>query len=389
MASVAVSAVALAAAAFPTVREAAGKRSKLILATLAVGGCYHLLWRRIAPGNPEAAFSRDGSVVGSFSRDVTGPPAEHAKVGPLVVRRVRASAAAAVAGKRRSCSIVLVHGMWHSSWYFRELQRILAHEGFDSYAVELNPGPLRRWSDFNRDLAATLEALGLERPCILLGHSQGGILVQTLLTDAARCARLHVAGVVLCGTMPLSPMAVAAKALAKGSVAPQKKTIVGELGMLGTAYYMFFGRIPGAAAMKRIFFLPTTSTTSVCPGGMDEYTKRTLSAPSDGWPTAEHMAGRTPDFSHLSEVPVLAISANEDVIYHHSSILPIWKEYFPHMQHHVAERQAHCFADPGWEDSFAAPLVTFLEKCDLNFADSRGKHTNASGPVGGGASKSD
>lgn len=131
----------------------------------------------------------------------------------------------------------------------------------------------RRWSDFSRDLAATLESLELEKgsPCILLGHSQGGLLVQTMLADAARCARLQVAGVALCGTMPLSPMAVAAKALLKGAITPQKRTIFGELGVLGTAYYMLFGRIPGAAAMKRIFFRPSTSTTTVCPGGMDEY----------------------------------------------------------------------------------------------------------------------
>ena len=103
-------------------------------------------------------------------------------------------------------SVVLLHGMWHGPWFYKGLQDLLASRGIASYAVGLQgeaANMTRTEAELVADLEATLDGLKLTN-AVLLGHSQGGILTQCFLRDAAaRRPKGELGGAVLFGTMPL------------------------------------------------------------------------------------------------------------------------------------------------------------------------------------------
>ena len=333
-----------------------------------LGACslsYYAAWRRISRGNKEifkaGGIAEDGSTFDVSDEDASDDDVtvETRQIGPLSVRCAYPTSSS----PRRKSPVVLVHGMWHSTWYFADLQRRLAKQNFVSYSVDLNPKPLKKWKQFAGELKSVLLALKAENHesgPILLGHSQGGILVQTMLSDKALTKEIQLQGAILCGTIPLSPASVSLKLLREGKIQPQQKDIVSELGPRGNFVYWFFGTLIDAERIQKIFFLPTTTETTLLPGGMNEYYQRCLAAPSDGWPTLEHFFAKTPDLSHLENTPIFVVYADDDIIYQHAAVHPIFEQYYPHMASHTSKGQAHCFADPGWEETFADPVINWI-----------------------------
>lgn len=84
--------------------------------------------------------------------------------------------------------LLLLHGMWHGAWCWREWQIQLAERGWDSHAFSLPghggsaPGRHPRYVGlgyYQRFVQAEIDRLA-ERP-VLVGHSMGGGLIQRLL----------------------------------------------------------------------------------------------------------------------------------------------------------------------------------------------------------------
>lgn len=79
-----------------------------------------------------------------------------------------------------TAAVVLVHGAWHGAWCFEPVLERLAGTGVDAVAVDLpghgaDRGPL---GDLHADAARVREVLdGLDRDCVLLGHSYGGAVI--------------------------------------------------------------------------------------------------------------------------------------------------------------------------------------------------------------------
>jgi pimeloyl-ACP methyl ester carboxylesterase len=157
-------------------------------------------------------------------------------------------------GDIKYISIILLHGMWHDSSYYAELQDILAKEGYASYAIDLLPG--ERFSrggsqqELVQDLEYTLE--DIEGPYILLGHSQGGLVVQAAL-QKSDVIRKTAEGVVLLGTYPLG-LTPPVSAILK-----EKRTMYMDLGY---AFFCFFGKLMNTRYTKHIFLLPNTDEMS-------------------------------------------------------------------------------------------------------------------------------
>lgn len=212
-----------------------------------------------------------------------------------------------VAAAARRGTVVLVPGMWHGAWYFEALQRLLAQQGYESYALELRPGRGVLAADHLAMLQRTLEQLELSQ-VVLLGHSQGGILVQRLLRDHIQLPRGYLRGVVLSATVPISSLGAGVAMMS------QKTNVFKEYGLVAFLFYLLTGRLYDAALIQRLFLLPSTKEISL-PGGRNGYVGRLLKAPCDGWPTTEHPFWLRPSFKAMADTPVLLLGAEEDVIY--------------------------------------------------------------------------
>ncbi|GGJ27249.1 alpha/beta hydrolase [Deinococcus roseus] len=110
------------------------------------------------------------------------------------------------AQKRHSTPILLVHGLWAGTWAWKEnFMPYLSQAGYDVYAVSLrghenSEGKERlqttRLGEYVQDVQQAVSSLP-EKP-ILIGHSNGGIVVQKYLQQHTLPAA------VLLGTMPIS-----------------------------------------------------------------------------------------------------------------------------------------------------------------------------------------
>lgn len=243
--------------------------------------------------------------------------------------------------------------MWHGTWYFQALQQLLSQHGFDSFVLELRPGRLVFAEDHLQMIQATLQSLSL-KDVVLLGHSQGGILVQRLLRDfVPRLPGDFLHAAVLSATVPISSLG------AGFAMMNHKTNVFKEYGLVAFYFYLFTGRIWDSSLVQRLFLLPTTESISL-EGGKARYVQRLLQAPCDGWPTTEHPFWLRPRFPVMAEKPVLLLGAEEDVIYPPRSLNPFFHSYFPRASEMVVPGQAHCFLDPGWEESMAKPLIQWL-----------------------------
>jgi pimeloyl-ACP methyl ester carboxylesterase len=112
-------------------------------------------------------------------------------------------------------SLLLVHGACHGAWCWENWLRVLPAWGWNVHALSLrnHPGsrPLEdsvflrdlRVDDYARDVAAVAEHIVV--PCVVVGHSMGGIVAQRYVAQATASggrAAHSVAGLVLLASAP-------------------------------------------------------------------------------------------------------------------------------------------------------------------------------------------
>lgn len=279
--------------------------------------------------------------------------------------------------------VVMVPGMHHEAWYFRGLQEEIAARGFESVSFTLPKSRLLTAAptDFGRlaDLRSAMDALQLERP-VMLGHSQGGLLTQMYadLVDPTMPERQRLGGVVLSATGALGQ---------KRPFFDLVMQLASLLPFSALAYVGRTGKYRTPEDMAKLFLLPTTTHTTVA--GADngrcaddssteitadrgisvaQYWERLNAADcssfGEGLTTYMHALYSRWAFwnPQTLKVPTLVVSADNDVLYRR-----VHAEWL--LQHHckVAElltvaNQAHCLADPGWEDTYARPVADWLDK---------------------------
>jgi len=263
------------------------------------------------------------------------------KARKLPLTKVKAS------GNIQYISIILLHGMWHDKSFYAELQEILSKRGYTSYSIDLLPGerftPGGSKEEVVRDLEYTLE--DIEGPYILIGHSQGGLVVQSAL-QRSEAIRKQVEGVVLLGSYPLGytpPI---------WEILKEKENMYSDLGYL---FICMFGKLLNVRYTKKIFLLPTTDEI------MEEtssYIGKLLKAPSDGRITMTHFPDTPKPMDHI---PALVLGAGEDILYPPHLLRKAFDERFPQATHKIVPKQAHCFRDEGWQESIAQPLLHWLD----------------------------
>ncbi|MER7930606.1 alpha/beta hydrolase [Streptomyces sp. NPDC096057] len=105
--------------------------------------------------------------------------------------------------RTNSPEFLLVHGAWHGSWCWLELQEALAERGWASHTVDLPSvvpegahGKLPGLFDDARVVREKIDALGT--PLVVVGHSYGGAPVTQAAEGAAHVSHLvYVAGFAL------------------------------------------------------------------------------------------------------------------------------------------------------------------------------------------------
>jgi pimeloyl-ACP methyl ester carboxylesterase len=250
----------------------------------------------------------------------------------------------------RKTPVVLLHGMWHSKREFNDLQYFLADNGYSSYAVDLQAGerflPLGYTQrEIVADLEAAIAGLGLDE-FVLLGHSQGGVVAQSLLIHMSPALRAKVIAVVLLGTFPLG-------------LPPPPALLQQTRSMYtfpGYAYLALFGRLWSAGYARDIFL---AADTDVSEPSIEAYLRRLLAAPGDGLITMTHFI--SPEPVTQDPLPCLVMGGGEDIIYPPHMLKEAFDARFAQATHIVAPGQAHCFRDAGWEAAMATPLVEWLD----------------------------
>ena len=244
--------------------------------------------------------------------------------------------------------IVLLHGMWHdSSWcLFSEIQSLLKQNGYTSYAIDLLPGerflPGFTQNEIVTDLESTLlcDSEDDNNEYILVGHSQGGLVAQSLMKNSSSKLKQRIKGIVLMGTYPL------------GLIPPTSEFMKEPQNMynhIGYAGICLIGKIINIAYLQHIFLLPSTNPTST--SRLQNYTTKILKAPSDGLITMSHflLQASTED-KVISTKPTLVVGAQNDIIYYPHLLEKDFDTRFPNASHKVIPRQAHCFMDPIVDD---------------------------------------
>ena len=267
----------------------------------------------------------------------------------------------------RSTPIVLVHGVYHGSWFYRGVQDVLAEEGFESFALDLlTSNSSSTCESLAADLDTAMRLLPLRARPVLAGHSQGGLLTQKYMAD-------------MDGRMPDEKRVCAVGLIATGSLGHFANSMRSALNCLkvvggGAGVRPWLNNVLLKGEEKRhaedsfnatmqVFCLPDSVTTTNCTGigiTMEEYHELMCASPGgqhgDGWPTASHMIveARPPPI----QVPSLSVHFERDEAYagHHSQ----W-----HAEHYGSDilevpGQPHCWVAPGWEESFARPFARWV-----------------------------
>eukprot|EP00957_Ditylum_brightwellii_P092074 7010128-Ditylum_brightwellii.AAC.1 len=62
-----------------------------------------------------------------------------------------------------------------------------------------------------------------------------------------------------------------------------------------------------------------------------------------------------------TKTPALIMGASEDIIYPPELLKKDFDVRFPNATHVIVPDQAHCFVDPGWQNTIVEPLLKWLE----------------------------
>ncbi|MFD5862725.1 alpha/beta hydrolase [Streptomyces chartreusis] len=97
--------------------------------------------------------------------------------------------------RKRNHQFLLVHGAWHRSWCWRELQDVLGDRGWTSHTVDLpsvvsegSGGKLPGLLDDARVIREKIDAV--QAPLVVVGHSYGGAPVTQATTGASNVSHL-------------------------------------------------------------------------------------------------------------------------------------------------------------------------------------------------------
>ena len=262
--------------------------------------------------------------------------------------------------------IIMIPGMHHDAWYFRGLQNYLATRGYASYALTLRPFSFFKASlsmDGGRlkDIREAILHLQTQiRNPIILGHSQGGLLMQMYLDiiDSSMPDDLKCRGAILYAT---------------GALGQQKpfldllRQLTKTLSMTEIAGIGYRGYNAGMKEMQRLFFLPSTLSTTVTGEEISlekywEYTsKSSVSRMGEGMTTYCHpLCTRWAIYNPQPLlIPSLAVLPEHDILYrriHHD-----WFVNYHKSKLLIVPGQAHCLGDEGWENNCARPLADWLD----------------------------
>lgn len=183
---------------------------------------------------------------------------------------------------------------------------------------------------------------------ILLGHSQGGLVLQSCLKNSPELkARTRAA--VLMGTYPLGLTPPV------GALLKEPRNMYNQVGYAGIC---LTGKLISLGYLQHIFLVPTTDPNSTA--SLREYTSNLLKAPSDGLITMSHFPQNV---GVISTKPTLVLGAAQDIIYPPHLLREDFDSRFPNAEHKTVPNQAHCFMDPVEKDS-ASMKETLLEWLD-------------------------
>lgn len=253
--------------------------------------------------------------------------------------------------------VVLLHGMWHdAAWWDSDplfLQSLLKDKGYTSYAIDLLPGERFLVGFSQTEIVADLERTLLsengnnDEPVefVLVGHSQGGVAVQSCLKNSPKLAARTKAAALL-GTIPLGKKQT--NDMAKANIK----------GFLWTA---FTGKALSKDFLKDVMLLPSTDVAKS--PALETWLSTRMRAPSDGLLVVSHSNGKE-DASVISTLPTLVLEADHDVIFPKTIFKEGFDARFPNATHKIISNQAHCFMDPydNNDDRMQDVLVDWLDE---------------------------
>ena len=292
------------------------------------------------------------------------------RLGPLsavqVFPRARTSAAKGKEGAETpGLSVVFVHGMWHGAWYFRALQKKLADEGIGSYAVTLNSGLTVGLDQHVKDVAGALASLPQGKRLVLVGHSQGGLILQDLLHTVPSTSLPPICGAVLLGTGALGQ-----KDLVDLTASSVRSSVVSSAGWLPyLRMVLTMSPPPGdVVALQAMFAHFETSEVSVTGKviSIQNYLRLLRGRPADGWPTYVsnvYKWGRKEVPNRLGSIErLLVVQFEDDRCYPEPHTNWLLTHYIGAELLRVP-KQAHCAIDSGWEETLGKPLIHWIKRC--------------------------
>lgn len=108
--------------------------------------------------------------------------------------------------------LLLVHGAGHGAWCWENWMAVLPHRGWECFALSLrgHPGsaPVDRETYCTKlsvaDYAQDVRRLArhIDRPCVIIGHSMGGIVTQQYLAEETAQGRQEAAAVLMASAPP-------------------------------------------------------------------------------------------------------------------------------------------------------------------------------------------
>ena len=241
---------------------------------------------------------------------------------------------------------------------------MFAEKGIGSYAVTLNAGLTVGLDQHVKDVAAALKSLPQNTRLVLVGHSQGGIILQDLLHTVSDTQLPQICAAALLGTGALGQ-----QKLVDLTASSVRNSVVSSAGWLPyLRMVLTMSPPPGdVVALQAMFARFETSEVSVTGKNIpiEDYLRLLRGRPADGWPTyVSNVAkwGNRKVPSKLGGVKrLLVVQFENDKCYpapHTEWLL----EQYEGAELLRVPGQAHCAIDHGWEETLGRPLVEWVKR---------------------------